>query len=158
MLILLKNVFLCRCAGSVESGTCGACSAELLNKVTYLTPNEHEAAILFANQGKADILGRNQGKVIDLRQQRVLLMQKKGARYIMCPASRVTPVDTTGAGDTFNGAFAVARANGKSLQDSINFANASQACFIRTKTRCSRRYALFERSRGDAEIMQKGGI
>ena len=32
-----------------------------MEKVSYLTPNEHEAAILFAGQGKADILGRNQG-------------------------------------------------------------------------------------------------
>ena len=36
-------------------------------------------------------------------------MQKKG-QVITVPGFKVKPVDTTGAGDTFNGAFAVARA------------------------------------------------
>ena len=34
----------------------------LLDKITYLTPNEHEAATLFAGKGKADILDQNQGQ------------------------------------------------------------------------------------------------
>lgn len=102
---------------------------ELLNKVTYLTPNEHEAAILFANQGKADILGRNQGKVIMTLGSKGVAYAEKGQVYNV-PGFKVTPVDTTGAGDTFNGAFAVARANGKSLQDSISFANAAAALSV----------------------------
>ena len=84
----------------------------LLDKITYLTPNEHEAATLFAGKGKADILDQNQGKVITV------------------PGFKVKPVDTTGAGDTFNGAFAVARANGKSMQESISFANAAAALSV----------------------------
>ena len=102
---------------------------ELLAKVTYLTPNEHEAAILFAGQGKADILGRNQGKVIMTLGSKGVAYAEKGQVYNV-PGFKVQPVDTTGAGDTFNGAFAVARANGKSMYDSISFANAAAALSV----------------------------
>ena len=43
------------------------------------------------------------------------------------PAFKVQAVDTTGAGDTFNSAFAVARACGKTMSESITFANAAAA-------------------------------
>ena len=102
---------------------------ELLAKVTYLTPNEHEAAILFAGQGKADILGRNQGKVIMTLGSKGVAYDEKGQVYNV-PGFKVKPVDTTGAGDTFNGAFAVARANGKNMYDSISFANAAAALSV----------------------------
>ena len=102
---------------------------ELLEKVTYLTPNEHEAAILFAGQGKADILGRNQGKVIMTLGSKGVAYAEKGQVYNV-PGFKVKPVDTTGAGDTFNGAFAVARANGKNMYDSISFANAAAALSV----------------------------
>ena len=46
----------------------------LLDKITYLTPNEHEAATLFAGKGKADILDQNQGKVI-------MTLGSKGVAY-----------------------------------------------------------------------------
>ena len=102
---------------------------ELLEKVTYLTPNEHEAAILFAGQGKADILGRNQGKVIMTLGSKGVAYAEKGQVYNV-PGFKVQPVDTTGAGDTFNGAFAVARANGKNVYESISFANAAAALSV----------------------------
>ena len=102
---------------------------ELLEKVTYLTPNEHEAAILFAGEGKADILGRNQGKVIMTLGSKGVAYAEKGQVYNV-PGFKVKPVDTTGAGDTFNGAFAVARANGKNMYDSISFANAAAALSV----------------------------
>ena len=102
---------------------------ELLAKVTYLTPNEHEAAILFAGQGKADILGRNQGKVIMTLGSKGVAYAEKGQVYNV-PGFKVQPVDTTGAGDTFNGAFAVARANGKNIYESISFANAAAALSV----------------------------
>ena len=35
----------------------------------------------------------------------------------------VVPVDTTGAGDTFNGAFAHALTEGKSIKEAVRFAN-----------------------------------
>ena len=40
------------------------------------------------------------------------------------------PVDTTAAGDTFNGALAVALAEGKSMSDAVRFANAAGAISV----------------------------
>lgn len=102
---------------------------ELLDKVTYLTPNEHEAAILFDNMATEEILSRYAGKVL-------MTLGSKGVAYYedgkvqIVPAFKVTPVDTTGAGDTFNGAFAVARAEGKNMADSVRFANAAAAVSV----------------------------
>lgn len=102
---------------------------ELVDKVTYLTPNEHEAAILFDNMATEEILSRYAGKVL-------MTLGSKGVAYYedgkvqIVPAFKVTPVDTTGAGDTFNGAFAVARAEGKNMADSVRFANAAAAVSV----------------------------
>jgi ribokinase len=46
------------------------------------------------------------------------------------PAYKVNVVDTTGAGDAFNGGFAVALAEGKSLEAAIQFANATAALSV----------------------------
>ena len=43
---------------------------------------------------------------------------------------RVKAVDTTGAGDVFNGALAVAIAEGRPLADAARFANAAAACSV----------------------------
>ena len=101
----------------------------LLDKITYLTPNEHEAATLFAGKGKADILDQNQGKVIMTLGSKGVAYAEKG-QVITVPGFKVKPVDTTGAGDTFNGAFAVARADDKSMEESISFANAAAALSV----------------------------
>ena len=94
-----------------------------------MTPNEHEAELLFPGMGKADILDANQGKVIMTLGSKGVAYAEKG-QVITVPGFKVKPVDTTGAGDTFNGAFAVARANGKSMTEAITFANAAAALSV----------------------------
>ena len=102
---------------------------DLLDKVTYLTPNEHEAAILFKNLAAEEILERNAGKVLmTLGSNGVAYYENGQVRNV--PAFKVSPVDTTGAGDTFNGAFAVARAEGKDMAASVRFANAAAAVSV----------------------------
>jgi len=44
-----------------------------------------------------------------------------------CP---VEAVDTTAAGDTFNGALVVALSEGKGLDEAVNFANAAAAMSV----------------------------
>jgi ribokinase len=41
----------------------------------------------------------------------------------LVPGLKVTPVDTTAAGDVFNGALAVAISEGKDLKEAVVFAN-----------------------------------
>jgi ribokinase len=48
----------------------------------------------------------------------------------LVPGFKVKPVDTTAAGDTFNGALAVALAEGKSLNEAVRFANAAGAISV----------------------------
>src|SRR6185503_16845460 len=48
----------------------------------------------------------------------------------LVPGFKVKPVDTTAAGDTFNGALAVALAERKSMNDAVRFANAAGAISV----------------------------
>ena len=53
-----------------------------------------------------------------------------GQREVLVPAYRVKPIDTTGAGDTFNGAFAAAIVKGMSIEDSVKFGNLAASLSI----------------------------
>nr|WP_154893842.1 ribokinase [Paenibacillus xylanexedens] len=95
---------------------------EVIDNAAYITPNEHEADILFQGMSPAEALRKYPNKLF-------ITEGSKGVRYfdgaeeILVPTYKVEAVDTTGAGDTFNAAFAVALAEGKPLQESIRFAN-----------------------------------
>ncbi|MEK4274164.1 MULTISPECIES: ribokinase [unclassified Paenibacillus] len=95
---------------------------EVIDNAAYITPNEHEAEILFQGMSPAQALRQYPNKLF-------ITEGSKGVRYfdgteeILVPTYKVEAVDTTGAGDTFNAAFAVALAEGKALQESIRFAN-----------------------------------
>ncbi|WP_249435961.1 ribokinase [Paenibacillus sp. Marseille-Q4541] len=99
-----------------------AISQAVIENATYITPNEHEAQMMFAGEKLQDSLRKYPNKL-------VVTEGKNGVRYydgkeeVVVPAFVVEAVDTTGAGDTFNAAFAVALAEGKSMTDSISFAN-----------------------------------
>jgi ribokinase len=51
-----------------------------------------------------------------------------GSRLV--PGFKVNAVDTTAAGDIFNGALSVALAEGKALDEAIRFANAAAAISV----------------------------
>lgn len=97
-------------------------SKKVIEQATFITPNEHEAKLLFPNMSLEDVLKQNATKVL-------ITEGSKGVRYYtgkeekLVPTFKVEAVDTTGAGDTFNGAFAVAVAEGKNIADSLRFAN-----------------------------------
>ncbi len=96
----------------------------------YLTPNETEAEDLIgikvgtvdeARQAAEALLDKGVGNVIvTLGEQGALLHTREISE--LCPAHSFAPVaETTGAGDAFNGAFAVALARGDTPLDAVKF-------------------------------------
>lgn len=104
-------------------------TSDWIEKVDYITPNEHECKTVFNADVVESVLKRYPNKVI-------LTEGEKGVRYfdgqdiVMVPAVTNVVVDTTGAGDTFNGALAVAIVQGKPLYDAISFANQAASLSI----------------------------
>jgi ribokinase len=106
----------------------------LLRCVTYLTPNETElAAVLGARRAGP----REARKLFALGVKAILVTRgARGVRIISqngvmdVPAFKVRPVDTVGAGDAFNGAFAAALAEGRPLRDAVRFAQAAAAISV----------------------------
>ncbi len=102
----------------------------LLAQVDVLTPNEKELALLTGEEdlerGIEILRGWGARNV-------VVTLGAQGARLVTetadqtLPAFKVTPVDTTAAGDAFNGALAVALAEGKPLLEAVRYGTAAGA-------------------------------
>lgn len=113
---------------------------ELLSLVDILTPNETEASALVGRTTPLDTLDdveqvarqlRDRGVsqvVVKLGSRGAWVQDDIGGRHHAAP--EVMPVDTTAAGDTFNGALAVALAEGKSLDEAILWANRAAALSV----------------------------
>lgn len=95
-------------------------SLSLMDKVNWITPNETESALHFDGE-IADGLLKYPNKLI-------ITQGAEGATYydeeaILVPGINREVVDTTGAGDTFNGALAVGLIENRNFSDAILFAN-----------------------------------
>ncbi len=107
---------------------------ELYPLLDYLTPNEHEAAAL---TGQADPAAAAQvllqwgvrAVVITLGAEGALVATGPGAGERV-PGFSVTAVDTTAAGDAFNGGLAVALAQGAALPTAVRYAHAVAALSV----------------------------
>ncbi|MEE1443689.1 MAG: ribokinase [Blautia sp.] len=98
--------------------------AEIIEKVTYLTPNEHEAVIIFGEgHSFEEMMRRYPEKLVITQGSRGVSTCSKDGEILLVPARKAKVVDTTGAGDTLNGAFTVAITEGKSMKDALVFAN-----------------------------------
>lgn len=104
---------------------------DLLKNVDFLTPNESECELLTGvtvtdlasgERAAGVLLERGVGMVIvTMGEQGALLVGQEGARHF--PTVPVDVVDTTGAGDAFNGGLAFGIASGLPLNKSIELAN-----------------------------------
>lgn len=111
---------------------------ELLTHLYMITPNESEAELLTgvrvcdaASAREAAIRLRARGVevvIITLGEKGAYLHSDKISESIPAPA--VQPIDTTAAGDTFNGALAVALSEGRDLQEAVRFANRCAAISV----------------------------
>lgn len=102
---------------------------ELVEKVTYLTPNETEFSVLFPGLPIEEGLRNYPNKlIVTLGSEGVAYFD--GEEIINVPSYQVPVTDTTGAGDTFNGAFAYALSKNANLTTSIQFGNLVAAISI----------------------------
>ncbi|WP_352397921.1 ribokinase [[Clostridium] aminophilum] len=106
-------------------------SAEIVEKVTYLTPNEHEAVLMFGEGASTEeLLRKYPEKLIITQGSRGVSTCLADGTILTVPARKVEVVDTTGAGDTLNGAFAVRRAAGDDMEKALIYANAAASLSI----------------------------
>ncbi|WP_027407985.1 ribokinase [Anoxybacteroides tepidamans] len=99
--------------------------ASLLEQVDILTPNEHERDIILKELDAVKFAH----KLVVTEGARGVSIVKDG-QPVVIPGFRVPVVDTTGAGDTFNGALAVALSKGMALEDACRFGNAAAALAV----------------------------
>jgi len=99
-------------------------SEDILKKATYITPNEHECRIVLDDFTSPieDLLAKYPNKLLMTEGSKGVRFHN-GTEIVHVPSIAVDVVDTTGAGDTFNGALAVALSEGETLQKAIRFAN-----------------------------------
>ena len=104
---------------------------EFYNYIDYFTPNETEAefytGIKITNEKEAK---QATGKLINLGIKKIIItLGEKGLFYsdgkeeIYLKATNVKAIDTTGAGDAFNGALAYSLSVNKTISESLSFAN-----------------------------------
>ncbi len=103
---------------------------------TYLTPNETEAEFFtqccLSDMPEEDWYKAISTKFIDLGAKNLIVtLGCKGALYsnkdsqFIVPAFTVDAIDSTGAGDAFNAAFALKISQGASIKEAISFGNAA---------------------------------
>lgn len=99
-------------------------SNEVIGMVSYLTPNEHEAAIIFGSEtDTGELLKRYPEKLMITQGEKGVAVALNSGEVLTVPARPADVVDTTGAGDTLNGAFAVFMAEQRPLKEALMLAN-----------------------------------
>ncbi|MEV7450559.1 MULTISPECIES: ribokinase [Streptomyces] len=106
---------------------------ELLGAIDLIVPNEHEAATLTGRTDPREAAG----VLLDLVPEVVVTLGASGSLYaargaepLTVPALEVTAVDSTGAGDTFVGALAVALGEGRPMPDALAWASCAAALSV----------------------------
>lgn len=112
--------------------------AEVLRSLFLITPNQTEAELLTGIKVETiEDAKKAASRLQDMGVETVLITMgskgafiKTGTRDEFIPAQKVTAIDTTAAGDTFNGALCVALSEGKDLTQATLFANKAAAISV----------------------------
>jgi ribokinase len=131
----------------------------LWKNTSWVTPNETEAAFYLAGdelepeQAAKQLLAKGvAGVVLKRGAEGSYLMESGGGAAWVTPFA-VKAVDTVGAGDCFNGAFAVALLEGKDALTAAKFASAAAAVSV---TRAGAQEAMPTRAEVEALIAASG--
>jgi ribokinase len=118
-----------------------ALSRKILRQVAYLTPNETEACALCGipnrdlNQAAArecaeELLGKGSANVVVKMGGRGAFVATRDGLRSMVPSFKVKVVDSTAAGDAFNGGMAVALMRGMAIEEAVRFGAAVAAVSV----------------------------
>ncbi|MBQ9138948.1 MAG: ribokinase [Alistipes sp.] len=113
-------------------------SAQTLSKLYLITPNQTEAQTLTCVEVTDEASAQVAAQVlVSQGVERVVITMGSAGAYlyqdgkgIIIPAHKVTAVDTTAAGDVYNGALCAALAEGQSLEDALRFATKASAISV----------------------------
>ncbi|EFM95585.1 ribokinase [Actinobacillus pleuropneumoniae] len=113
-------------------------SDEILANIDMITPNETETALLTGIQVVDEQTAQQAANVFHQKgiQTVLITLGAKGAFLSengngeIIAGFKVTPVDTTAAGDTFNGALTIALLEGKSMRDAVMFAHKASSISV----------------------------
>ncbi|WP_341279297.1 ribokinase [Paenibacillus sp. FSL H8-0537] len=106
---------------------------QLLAQLHLITPNESELAIVTGMERKStpeELLEQYPNPIVMTAGSRGAYYKGADGELGHIPGHTVEVVDTTGAGDTFNGALAVKLSEGASLQEAVQFAVAASALSV----------------------------
>lgn len=107
----------------------------LLHILSVITPNESETEILTGIKVENEISAKKAAEVLRTKgvSNVIITMGSQGSflctddKVAMIPTRRIAAVDTTAAGDAFNGALAYSVAKGEALDEAVHFANLAGA-------------------------------
>jgi ribokinase len=111
---------------------------DILGKISILTPNETEAELLTGIRVEDDAVAEAAARALAAKgvETVILTLGPRGAFVFksgsgeLVPGFQVRAVDTTAAGDVFNGSLAVGLAEGMPLAQAVRFANAAAALSV----------------------------
>jgi ribokinase len=110
----------------------------LLKHTWLITPDETEAEILTGIKVHDELSAEAAAEFFHKKGvENVIITMGEAGAYLksesftgMVAGRKVTPIDSTAAGDVFNGALAVAIAEGKNLKEATEFANSAAAISV----------------------------
>lgn len=137
--------------------------ASILSNCDLLTPNETEASILLGRTPRRVSMGEAGELAAALRAlgPKTVIVKlgdqgcywDDGEKRLAVAGFRVEAVDSTAAGDTFNGALGVALAEGMGVEEALRFANAAAALSV---TKLGAQASIPSRAEVDAFLSAQG--